>query len=261
MMQQTTKRKDEPAAKTSVLDAGSNTPDEHPLEQLYRRPDDTDDEPPLPESSPPHAHKPKPRIEIYGIDEDTKKRLTRYVDGRTPRYRWDCEGCRYDDRKRMATAPTITEYEMERTLFLVPEAQYDQRVAREYLRRRYGNVDHRAVSQVNLERMGQVKSARIVVVTRRGRPGRPIGAGITRTMDREGVWREVEVPPETYLRDIVESAPIVVDEAVEVTSANMFADRSIDLGELVARLGEVASPYRIACPAHKDDKMYVMRKA
>jgi hypothetical protein len=39
----------------------------------------------------------------------------------------------------------------------------------------------------------------------------------------------------------------------------MFSEQSVDMRELVARLAEVAQPYRIAIPADPKDRMYVMR--
>jgi len=182
----------------------------------------------------------------------------RVIHDRTPTYIFSCKGCIADDKKRMDAPPTLNEVALDKTLFLIPETEYDQAICRVYLKTRYPEATN-IVAQFNAERLSYVKGAQIVVITRRGKNGGMPGPGTRRQKDAEDVWKESKIPPETYLDELVESAPILVEECMNVVPANMFSDQDVDMRELIARLSERAYPYRIACPADPRDKLYIMR--
>lgn len=210
-----------------------------------------------PEPKPPHAHPTGVRDEVVGVDEQGRRQI-RQISARTPKYVFNCAGCVAEDKARMAAPPTLTAAELESTLFLVPETDYDREICRIYVQQRYPaakSVSH----QVHAEKLSYVKDARIVVITRRGLDGKLPGVGWKRMKDEEGKFDDFKVPPETYLNEVVESAPIVVAECMDVVPATMFSEGSVNMTELAARLAEHAAPYRIALPADPRDKMYVMR--
>lgn len=211
-----------------------------------------------PEKKYEHNHPHGVRDEVVGIDEQGR-RMIRQVSDRVPTYVHSCKACMQEDRARMQAAPTLTEDDMNRTMFLVPESDYDQKVCRAYIANRYPEAKS-IVSQFHAERMSYVKGAQIVVVTRRALPGRLLGSGYKRMQDEETKgWFDMPVPPETHLHEVVESPAIVVSECMLVKPADMFSEQSIDMTELVARLAERAHPYRIALPADERDRMFVMR--
>lgn len=213
--------------------------------------------PPQPSASSAHTHVGGWRDEIYGIDEQGRRQI-RSVLARTPLYVHSCKTCQAEDKARMAAPPTLTDAEIDNTLFLIPESDYDRDVARAYLSNRYPNA--RSVShQFHAEKLTYVQGARIVVCTRRGIDGKPSGPAWKRRKDEEGKFEDFKIPADTYVNEIVESAPIVVAECMDVVPATMFSEGSVDMTELAARLAEHAYPYRIALPADPRDKMYVMR--
>lgn len=204
-----------------------------------------------------HKHPHGMRDEIVGVDEQGK-RVVRQVPARAPLYVFNCPACVAEDKARMAAPPTMTPAEIETTLFLIPESDYDRSICSMYVHQRYPNVTNIS-HQVHAEKISYVKGARIVVVTRRGLDGKPPGPGWNRRKDEEGKFEDFKVPPETYLHEVVESAPILVADCMDVIPATMFSEGSVNMSELVARLAEHAFPYRIAPPADSRDKMYVMR--
>lgn len=211
-----------------------------------------------PEQKLEHNHPRGVRDEVAGIDEQGR-RMIRQVMDRVPTYVHSCKACMAEDRARMKAPPTLTDADMDRTMFLIPESDYDQRVCKAYLANRYPEAKA-IVSQFHAERMSYVKDAQIVVVTRRAAPGKQLGSGYKRMQDEETKgWFDMPVPPETYLHEVVESPPIVVAECMLVKPADMFSEQSIDMSELTARLAERAHPYRIAIPADERDRMFVMR--
>jgi hypothetical protein len=210
----------------------------------------------LPKDCPPHHHPAGVCDKVVGLDSISGLPIIREVAARKPMYIPTCKACQWEDRDRLATEPELLD--LSSVLFLVPEVEYDQRICKLHVSKRY--PDAKAIaSSFHAERLTFVPNARIVVVTRRPPMGSTVGPRYKRRMDEEGVWQEWELEPATYLSDVVESAPIVVAECMRIESGSMFADQKHDLSELVARLSEVAQPYRIAIPAHPDDRMYIMR--
>ena len=206
-----------------------------------------------------HKHPRGVRDEITGFD-DLGRRIIQQVQDRVPTYVFNCKACQAEDRARMEAPPTLKPRDYEVTLFLVPESEYDNSVCRAYLAKRYPELEQSQasiVSAFHAEKLTYVKGAQMIVVTRRPKSLR--GPGLRRIKDDENKWIDVPVPPETYIDDVIESAPLVIDECLDVKPATMFSEQSVDMTELVARLAERAFPYRIAPPADPKDKMYVMR--
>lgn len=212
---------------------------------------------PAAEKAPQHKHPSGVRDQAVGFD-DQGRRVIREVQARVPTYIFSCKGCIAEDKARMSAPTTLTEEQIEKTLFLIPEGDYDQQVVREYLKIRYPEAQN-VVAMFHAERLSYIKGAQIVVVTRRGKNGGHPGPSWRRQKDVEDVWKETKIPPETYLDEVVESAPVVVAQCMDVSPANMFSDQQVDMSELVVRLTELAMPYRIAVPADPRDRMYVMR--
>jgi hypothetical protein len=204
-----------------------------------------------------HRHPSGFRDEVVGVDEQGRRQI-RSVPARTPTYVFNCPACVADDKARMAAPPTLTAAELNATLFLIPESDYDRSICTLYVKERYPEAQS-VVHQFHAEKLAYVKDARIVVVTRRGLNGKTPGPGWKRQKDEEGKWEDFKLPPETYLHEVVESAPIVVSDCMDVVPATMFSEGSVDMTELTARVAERAYPYRIAPPADPRDKMFVMR--
>jgi hypothetical protein len=151
-----------------------------------------------------HVHPSGIVEEVFGVDEQGRRQL-RVVPDRTPTYISTCKGCQADDKARMAAPPSPKLLvQLEQTLFLIPEPEYDSNVARAYIKDRYpdaGNI----VCSFHAEKLSYVKGAQVVVVTRRGLNGKQPGPRTKRTKDEEGTFYDAPIPPETYLAEIVES--------------------------------------------------------
>lgn len=203
-----------------------------------------------------HEH---PPVHHTVVDDviDGGRRITRTQERDRSVYFAGCRLCQLQDRERMQTEPPPIDF--ERTLFFVPETDYDQQIARAYILHRYGEEAQNIVHAFNAEKLTYVRGAQIIVVVRRALPGKMLGKREKRIKDEEGKWDDQPVPPETYLNEIVESAPIIVEDVVRVTKADMYNEGSVDMSELIERLGELVFPNKVQLPADPRDKMYVMR--
>lgn len=222
--------------------------------ELPQRPPSARAKPPGPVPTK-HEH-PRSVEDVIAGTDDNGRRVIRQVQGRELTYFAGCKLCQHLDVKRMAEEPKLRN--LEQTLFLVPEPEYDNMVARAYIANRYPEAMN-VVHAFHAEKLSYVKGAQIVVITRRGINGKVTGPRTKRTKDEEGTFYDAPIPPDTYLAECVESEPIVVADCISVTTATMFSDQTVDMTELVARLAEVAAPFRIAPPADPKDRMYVMR--
>lgn len=200
-----------------------------------------------------HQHPRNVRETVIGID-DNGRRVIGIVQDEPPSYFAGCKACQAADRARMAAPPSLKN--LETTMFLIPETQYDGMIARAYISARYPDAEN-VVHQFSAEKLSYVPGAQVVVVTRRGKNGK-LGPRYKRTKDEEGTFFDQEQPPELYIDEIVESEPVVVADHISVTPGTMYSEQSADFGQLVARLAERAVPFRIAPPNHPD-KLYVMR--
>lgn len=200
-----------------------------------------------------HNH-PRGVVEIVAGYDDNNKRIIQQVPARQRTYIASCPGCIHADKARMAAEPSS--HNIETTMFLVPEPEYDGMIARAYVNERYPEAQN-IVHAFSAEKLSYVRGAQVVVITRRGKNGRP-GPRYKRTKDEEGTFYDAPVPPETYLSEIVESDPVIVEDCITVVAGNMYTEQSADFSELIARLAERAEPFRIA-PPNAPDKVFVMR--
>jgi hypothetical protein len=147
----------------------------------------------------------------------------------------------------------IKEKELVNVTFWIPETTFDNMVCRAYLAEKYPDAPYIS-SQINLASIaGWPTEDKIVIVRRDTWPKAP-GRATTREKDEEGKWMYVDVPPETYLHEVVEMAPIHIHSAMVATAANRFNKSKLDLKPLIARLCEVMpQPYRIDLPRHDKD--------
>jgi hypothetical protein len=184
------------------------------------------------------------RCEVAHIDEDGRRRVTP-MQGRIPRYVFNCKACVADDQKRMALA--APELDLDSTVFLIPEMAPDSLVALAYLEKRYPGQELATMDTIRPTRLALRKGVTIVVVTRRALPGSKHVGSLKRLIeDKRGEMIEVDVSPAEYIAEIVESAPLNVDDCVAATAATMFQDAQVDLTELCLSLCDVAAPrYRI----------------
>lgn len=204
--------------------------------------------------APRHVHPQGVREVVLGYDPDSGKRIIGVVQDRVGTYVSTCKACIEADQTRMREPSTLLN--IGTTMFLVPEPEYDGMVARAYLKVRYPDAEN-IVHAFNAEKLSYVKGSQVVVITRRGKNGRP-GPRYKRTKDDEGTFYDAPIPPEEYLHEVVESDPVIVSECIDVTPATMYADQSADFSELVARIAERATPFRIA-PPNAPDKLFTMR--
>lgn len=197
---------------------------------------------------------------VTGRDEVGIRRST-YVPTPKPKYVFNCPGCIHADKERMAAPPTLKEEDFARTVFLLPESAYDSKVARAYLYARYGDSPVNLGPSVNLSRVTAVRGAQIIVINRRRFDGKACGPADRRELDDEKKWASIAVPAETYVDEIVESAPVIIGDLVEETPQTMFsAEAPQDLAAIVDHLSQLVAPrYYIACPLHPDDRLYTMR--
>lgn len=209
-------------------------------------------------AAPPTRHE-HPPVHHTVVDDviDGGRRITRTQERPPSVYFAGCRLCQLHDRERMANEPPPIDF--ERTLFFVPEVDYDNQIARAYILHRYGEEATNIVHAFNAEKLTYVRGAQIIVVVRRAQAGKPLGKREKRIKDEEGKWDDQAVPPETYLHEIVESAPLVVEDVVRVQKADMYNEGSIDMSELIERLGELVYPNKVQLPADPRDKQYVMR--
>lgn len=196
-------------------------------------------------TTPKHMHGEGALCEVAYFDDDNRRRV-RVERARVPPYVFNCKACIAEDKARMEAPPEDIDFDS--TIFLIPESAPDATIAQVYLAKRYPGVELAALSTIRPARLAIRKGAQLVVVTRRALPGKPCVGPMTRLIeDKRGDMVETPVPPEEHLAEIVESAPIVVDDCVKSTAATMFSDAVVDLTELNLRLCDVASPrYYIA---------------
>lgn len=203
-----------------------------------------------------HEHPPVHHTVIADVS-DGGKRITQTVERPRSVYFAGCRLCQLQDRERRESEPPPIDYDA--TLFFVPELDYDQQIARAYIRHRYGADATNIVHAFNAEKLTYVRGAQIIVVVRRPLPGKLLGKREKRIKDEEGKWDDQPVSPEEYIGEIVESAPLIVEDVVRVTKADMYNEGSIDMSELIERLGELVWPNKLQLPADPRDKLYVMR--
>jgi hypothetical protein len=176
----------------------------------------------------------------------------------TSHYLHTCKACREADKARSASDKrALNDADLAHTTFLLPEDQYDNQVCREYLRLKYPDHDHQFLtSSINLEMLTGWEREDTIVVVRRVAPPHGFGPRYKRQKDEENKWADVEVHPSTYVGEVVESAPLLVDELVTRPKANRYVKASIDYRPLIERLTELLVPtYRVDMPREKNDSL------
>lgn len=173
-------------------------------------------------------------------------------------YLHTCKACREADKARSAPDKrALSEADLAHTTFLLPEDSYDNQVCRAYLLSKYPDHDHQFItSMINLDMLTGWEREDTIVVIRRVAGPQGFGPRIKRQKDEENKWADIEVPPHTYVPEVVESAPLLVDELVSRPKANRYVKAPIDYMPLVERLTEFLVPtYRVDMPREKNDSL------
>lgn len=169
-------------------------------------------------------------------------------------YQHTCKACRAADAERSKPEThSVSEDDLERTTFLIPESPYDNAVCRAYLSAKYPDAQYIGNS-LDLQKVaGWPDSEQIVVVRRDTWPKTP-GKGFRKEKDEMGKWIDIPIEPETYISEVVESAPVLLRDAREVTKADRFTKSQTNMAVLLRRLAELmAPPYRIDLPRDEND--------
>lgn len=188
--------------------------------------------------------------------EPTKKPAHRHPN--SERYLNTCKGCRAADAERSALDKrSVSEDDLERTTFLIPETGYDNAVCRAYLSHKYPDARYIG-STIDLAKLGGWPLGDRIVVIRRDTWPKAPGVGQRREKDEENKWVYIDIPPETYIAECVESEPIDVHATMVTTKGDRFTQGAMDWRPLIARLCEqMCLPYRIDMP--RDEKDTVAR--
>lgn len=167
-----------------------------------------------------------------------------------------CPACRFEDVARSGLDnPHIAEADLDRTTFLLPATDVDGAVCATYMAHKYPNAQWVGYS-LDLQKLGGWVEGEQIVVVRRDSGPSPKRPASRRALDEEGKWETVQVPHEELLSDVVESAPIDVRRALEISRADKFTKSKLDYMKFVNRLAEyMPLPYRIDLPKHKDDSV------
>jgi hypothetical protein len=167
------------------------------------------------------------------------------IAGRDALYWFECPACiAADEARRNATAPQISDADLSRTFFLVPDYTPEREVCVEYLKRTYPRTKNLG-SEVNLQALPYVTGAQIVVVCRRPRPGQELAPTFKLELMQDQKWKEVKQPIVSMLGDVLESAPIGVADSIAVSQPSVFVPSTVSTDELVDRLCEVCPTYRM----------------
>jgi len=134
----------------------------------------------------------------------------------------------------------------ENTIFLIPDLEYDARVINLYLKKKYKNIPAAMITnQVNSNMLAFVTGLQFVVCVRRAQEDQSLGPDFEYVEDKNGKTRMVPIKHETYISDVVESAPVKVSEYVKVQPASMFQQTETNLKPLIQALGDAAYPFRV----------------
>lgn len=169
-------------------------------------------------------------------------------------YQQTCKACRAADAERSRPGfCALSDADLERTTFLIPEMPYDALVCRAYLTEKYPEARYIG-SSIDLAKLGGWADGEQIVIVRRDTWPRPPGPGQKREKDVEGKWEYLPIPVETFVSEVVESAAIDVKKTIQLTAADRFTKSQLDIRPLLARLSELmAQPYRIDLPRHPND--------
>lgn len=203
-----------------------------------------DDRPAPPKDATPRIKAPKlPKPQqlaptVHVRHDNDRRRHRHYVP--------DCPACQLDDAKRrdMSQPPQIPTDDLYRTIFLIPDYAPEHRIAELYLQRRYPGAVNIG-SSLNYNLVPQMPEIQVVVVCRRPQPGHVITPHVRMRLRIDNKWEEEQVPLTELVDEVLEAAPIVVGDAVEVSAQSLVSAAQVNTDELVERLAEVAPGYRI----------------
>lgn len=174
----------------------------------------------------------------------------------TTHYLHTCKACVEADKARSAIDKRgLTDAQLAHTTFLLPEMQYENQVCRAYLTQKYPDVEPQNITaSLNLSMLTGWEKDDLIVVVRRVPGPKGLGPMVKRGKDAEDKWDDIYIPASEYIHEVVESAPLVVDELVVRSKANRFVAAKVDHVPLIDRLTELLVPtYRVDMPRHKDD--------
>lgn len=136
----------------------------------------------------------------------------------------------------------------ENTVFLLPDLDYDKRVINLYLKQKYKGIPAQYIdSQVNSQAIPFVRDLAFVVCVRRAKEDEVPGPDHEDYEDpKSGKIRSRPIKPETYIHEVVESAPIRVGDHVKIERGTMFAPVETNLRPLIQALSDAAYPYRVS---------------
>jgi hypothetical protein len=171
-------------------------------------------------------------------------------------YLFTCKACRDADAQRSKLdVRALSDDDLVRTTFLVPETDYDNRVCRAYIALKYPDAVY-VESKLNTAQFGGWADGEQIVVVRRDTHPKPGGPGSRREKDVEDRWQYIPIEPETYINEVVESAPVDVKTTMVVTKADRFTKAELNTKPLIARLSELMPlPYRIDLPRDDNDSV------
>lgn len=187
----------------------------------------------------PKLPKPKRLAPTVHVRHDKDRRRKRH-------YVADCPACRLaDDRRRdMSQPPQVSDEDLYRTIFLIPDFAPEHRIAELYLQKRYPGAVNIG-SSLNYNLVPQMPEIQIVVVCRRPQPGGEITPHVRKVLQADNKWTEEQVPLSELVQEVLEAAPIVVGDAVEVSAQSLVSATVVNTDELVERLADVAPGYRV----------------
>lgn len=135
----------------------------------------------------------------------------------------------------------------DNTIFLIPDIEYDAKVIRGYLAKKYRTIPKdMIVSQVNTQAVPHLPDMQFIVCVRRPVDGEALGLSYTVGPDERGVLRERPIAPETYHHEVYESPIIRVKDHVKASKADMFKAIETDVSPLINVLCEHAQPCRVS---------------
>jgi hypothetical protein len=221
--------------KTTNLIEETTTPDDGPhadVEITHEAPKDAT--PKLSTRRIPRPEKIAPTVHV-GHDNDRRRHV---------HYNAACPACRLDDKARREPGPHISEEELYRTIFLIPDFAPERRIAEIYVQRTYPGAQNIG-SSLNYQLVPQMPDIQIVVVARRPEPGHSLTPHVKQQLRIDNKWEEIQVPPEELVHEVLESAPITVGDSVQVSPMSLTTHSMVNTDELVERLAEVSPGYRI----------------
>jgi hypothetical protein len=165
-------------------------------------------------------------------------------------YWFECRACREADKARTdMKVKQVAEDDYDRTIFLIPDNEFDGQVCREFLLQKYPHAKW-ITSKIDLQKLGGWGPDDQVVVIRRDPWPRECAAHWKRMKEDDVVWHE-QIPPDSpqFLAEVVEMEAVNVRQCIYISPATRFSKSKPDDSRLIARLTELwPPPYRIDMP-------------